>query len=100
MIATIFLALLSIASAVLGQSSTPSTAGIPQCLVTCTQASCSLTDLQCICITNISAITACVLSSCDAADQATAATLAGQECGTLPNLVLSNFIFFSRRVFH
>src|SRR5436305_7207228 len=76
-------ALLSVAGAVAAQATTatPNTAGIPQCLLTCTQNSCALTDLQCICVTHLTDITACALSSCSQADLASASTIAAQQCG-------------------
>jgi len=82
MIKTVLVALASLAAAVVAQQ--PSTAGIPTCLVTCSQASCpDLTDLECICVTNLTAITECALASCSAADLANATTIAAQECGLI-----------------
>jgi len=75
-----FLALFSLVGYVAAQAAaTPS--GVPACLVSCSQASCPTNDLTCLCVTNIAAITECVLANCSAADQATAGTLAAQECG-------------------
>jgi hypothetical protein len=77
MLAASLLALLSLAAAVVAQS--PAT---PACVVTCTEQFCSLSDLECLCVGNLTGITACVLASCSAADIATAQELEGQECGT------------------
>lgn len=88
MIAKGLFALLSIASAVAAQS----TAGIPQCLLTCSQKSCpDLTDLTCICVTHLTDITACALSSCSQADLATASTVAAQQCGIFPHNIFTDF---------
>lgn len=79
MIALVF-ALLSLVGYVASQAA-PSASGVPPCLLSCSQASCPTNDLTCLCVTQISAITVCVLSNCSAADQQTAAGLAAQECG-------------------
>jgi len=86
MIAKGLVALLTVVSAVAAQTTAaapaPNTAGIPQCLLTCTQASCALTDIECICVTKLTEITSCALSSCSQADLSTASTIAAQQCGT------------------
>jgi len=70
--------------ALLGSVTAQSTAGIPQCLITCTQQSCpDLSDLQCICVTNLTAITACALSTCSQADLANASAIAAQQCAAV-----------------
>lgn len=77
------IALLAVVGGVVAQTSsaTPNTAGIPQCLLTCSQQSCpDLTDLQCICVTKLTEITACALQSCSQADLASASTIAAQQC--------------------
>jgi hypothetical protein len=87
MIATGLVALLSIASAVVAQSTAAagSPPNIPACLLTCTQKSCPTSDLTCICITHLTDITSCALASCSQADLALASTLAADQCGTRPN---------------
>lgn len=92
MIGTSLVALLAVASAVVAQ--TPSSAPVPQCLLTCAAASCPDTsDIQCLCVTKNPEITNCVLSSCNSEDLATARTLAAAQCGT-PLLSVSKLTLF------
>jgi len=81
MIKTVLVALASLAAAVAAQA--PSTAGAPACLITCAQQYCNLTDLYCLCVTNITPVTECALSSCSAADIANASSIAAAECGMI-----------------
>lgn len=55
----------------------------PKCLLTCAAASCPTPQqVDCVCVTEITNITTCVLHSCNAADQQTAVQVAAQICGT------------------
>ena len=83
-------ALAALAQLVSGQTVQPP-ANTPQCLLTCSAKSCPTSQLDCICVTELSAITSCVLSTCDTADQTTAAQIAAQICGTMHFKVLVNF---------
>jgi len=58
-------------------------AGTPPCLLACAMVSCPTSDLTCICVDQISAITSCVLANCSTTDQATAAQDATVICGIL-----------------
>jgi hypothetical protein len=80
MIAARVFALLTLVGLVASQAA-PTPSGVPACLLSCSQASCPTNDLTCLCVTEISAITVCVLSNCSASDQAAAASIAAQECG-------------------
>ena len=82
MIKTVIVTIAALAAIVVAQ--TPNTEGIPQCLITCSQQSCAnLTDLECICVTNVAAITQCALSSCSQADLTNATTIAAEQCGNV-----------------
>jgi len=84
---TLLFAPLSIACAVAAQTAI-TTVGIPPCLVTCAEASCSLNDLQCTCFTNMTDIIACVSSNCSSADQSASEAFLGQRCGILHHVII------------
>lgn len=80
MIAARVFGLLTLVGLVAAQAA-PVPSGVPACVLSCSQASCPTNDLTCLCVTELAAITVCVLSNCSASDQATAVGLQGQECG-------------------
>ena len=80
MLVASLVALLSLATSINAQAP-------PACVLTCAEQFCAnLADLQCLCNDQVSEITSCVLTSCDTADQATAAQLQVQECGLPPQI--------------
>lgn len=82
MLTSALLTLVTLSRFVVGQTVTP-LPNTPQCLLTCSAKFCPTSQLQCLCVDEISNITVCALNTCNAADQATAGKIGAQICGTM-----------------
>jgi len=89
MLASALLALATVAQIVAGQTVTPP-ANTPACLLTCASQFCPDSSIQCLCVTELSNVTACATTSCPPADLTTAAQIASQICGTSLSQANSN----------
>jgi hypothetical protein len=79
MLTSALLTLVALSQFVVGQTVTP-LPNTPQCLLTCSMQFCPTSQLQCLCVDQVSNITICALDTCNSADQVTAETIAAQIC--------------------
>lgn len=82
MLASALIALAVVSQLVSGQTAVPPP-NTPACLLTCAAQSCPDSSLQCLCVDQLSAVTACATASCPPADLTTAAEIATQICGKM-----------------
>jgi CFEM domain len=80
MIASLFFVIISLVPNALAQSVAPPP-GTPQCAISCSNEFCPTSDLTCICVTELSPITSCILANCTGSDLTAAENLGPQLCG-------------------